>query len=149
MSREEYVVFDLDGTLADITHRLHYIESDPKDWFGFFTACDLDAPIKPFIRLAMKLADHYTIEIWTGRSEEARLKTENWLERHHLSWLSGKYLRMRRKGDHRPDVALKGAWLDALPITGRPFMAFEDRSSVVEMWRSRGIPCCQVARGDF
>jgi len=30
------VIFDLDGTLCDITHRLHFIEGDNKDWDGFY-----------------------------------------------------------------------------------------------------------------
>jgi hypothetical protein len=28
-------------------------------------------------------------------------------------------------------------------------MAFDDRSQVVKMWRKRGVPCAQVADGDF
>jgi hypothetical protein len=28
-------------------------------------------------------------------------------------------------------------------------MAFDDRNSVVKMWRDLGIPCAQVADGDF
>lgn len=32
-------VFDIDGTLADLTHRLHHIQKQPKDWDAFFDAC--------------------------------------------------------------------------------------------------------------
>jgi hypothetical protein len=49
-------------------------------------------------------------------------------------------------GDHRPDTALKAEWMDE----GRkPDLVFEDRASMVAMWRSRGVVCCQVAPGDF
>jgi hypothetical protein len=30
-----------------------------------------------------------------------------------------------------------------------PIMAFDDRARVVKMWRDNGVPCCQVAPGDF
>jgi FMN phosphatase YigB (HAD superfamily) len=30
-------IFDIDGTLADISHRLHFIQQEPKDWRGFYS----------------------------------------------------------------------------------------------------------------
>jgi hypothetical protein len=40
--------------------------------------------------------------------------------------------------------------LDKLMADGfRPIMAFDDRNQVVEMWRQRGVPCAQVADGNF
>lgn len=32
-------IFDLDGTVADLTHRLHFITGETKDWDGFHGAC--------------------------------------------------------------------------------------------------------------
>jgi hypothetical protein len=54
---------------------------------------------------------------------------------------------MRDEGDHRPDIILKKEWLDACDV--KPSLVFEDRASVVSMWRENGIRCCQVAPGDF
>lgn len=35
-----FVVFDLDGTLADIRHRVHFVRGTSKpDWSSFFLAC--------------------------------------------------------------------------------------------------------------
>ncbi len=34
------VIFDIDGTLADCSHRLHHIQKDPADWDGFYEACE-------------------------------------------------------------------------------------------------------------
>ena len=31
-------IFDIDGTLADNTHRLHFIQGEVKDWEGFHNA---------------------------------------------------------------------------------------------------------------
>lgn len=57
---------------------------------------------------------------------------------------------MRRAGDHRGDDIIKLELLTQIKADGfDPIMAFEDRSRVVRAWRSAGIPCAQVAEGDF
>lgn len=141
------VAFDLDGTLTDLTHRLHYIHGERKDWRGFFAACVDDSLIVPIARVAYEMMKLHDVEIWSGRSDEVRSVTEDWLKQYRLDgYLT---LRMRKEGDHRPDDVVKGEWLDALPITRRPALAFDDRKRVVDMWRSRGVICCQVAPGDF
>jgi hypothetical protein len=38
---------------------------------------------------------------------------------------------------------------DFLRGGGWPDLIFDDRDRVVAMWRSLGIPCFQVAKGDF
>lgn len=141
------IAFDLDGTLADIAHRLPYIERTPKDWRGFFAACGNDAPIGRIIEVERALMNAgHTIEIWTGRSAEVQLQTKQWLARQHILF---DQLRMRRAGDHRADHVVKAEWYDNLPRAERPVMAFEDRAQVVDMWRARAVLCCQVAPGDF
>ena len=140
-----FIVFDLDGTLANCTHRLHHIQQEPKNWDAFYAACALDAPIEPVIRLFRSLRD-VRVDIWTGRSAEVERKTRAWLTAHRLfPW----YLRMRGARDYRQDDVLKAEWLDSLPSDERPTLVFEDRKRVVDMWRSRGIQCCQVATGEF
>ena len=57
---------------------------------------------------------------------------------------------MRKEGDHRPDHIIKLELLAQIRSDGfEPIMAFDDRNSVVKMWRDAGIPCAQVAEGDF
>jgi len=140
------IAFDLDGTLADITHRLHFIQNQPKDWRAFFAACEYDKPIGRMCQLARTLVPQHRIEIWSGRSDEVREQTEAWLRKH-----IGKYdvVRMRTAGDYRPDDVVKAEWLDAIAPRRRPVIAFDDRDRVVQMWRRRGVICCQVAPGDF
>ena len=141
-------IFDIDGTLADLTHRLPHIQKDPKDWRAFFAACDADAPIPHIIELArdLDLADRAIIYV-SGRSDECRAATEAWLKRHKLP--AGK-LYMRAEGDHRPDDIVKAELLAELRGQGyEPVMAFDDRNRVVKQWRASGVPCAQVADGDF
>ena len=58
---------------------------------------------------------------------------------------------MRKAGDYRADVALKSDWLSEMepPEYDRLTAVFDDRDSVVKMWRDAGVPCFQVAPGDF
>ena len=141
------IIFDLDGTLADPTHRLHFIQQQPKDWDGFYAACGNDRPIWSIMNILMSMRrDSHRIEIWSGRSDTVRQQTENWLFKYGVYY---DRLVMRYDGDRREDYILKGEWLDALPSNAFPKVVFEDRQSVVDMWRSRGVICCQVAPGNF
>lgn len=140
-----FVVFDLDGTLSDPSHRLHFLQREKKDWRAFYAACDGDRPIYPVIRMFNALTiTGADVQIWTGRSEEVREKTQTWLG---LEGIHPVRLRMRAEGDHRPDTVLKQEWLDE--CSAKPRLVFEDRASVVAMWRANGITCCQVAEGQF
>ena len=57
---------------------------------------------------------------------------------------------MRRGSDRRPDYVVEAELLDRILADGyRPIMAFDHREQVVKMWRARGVPCAQVAEGNF
>jgi hypothetical protein len=175
------IVFDLDGTLADHTHRLHYIDErkiwckecfklmsmEPtidikclcgqyptkwrKKWPAFFAACSDDGPIVEMIKMLNVLRSDYTVSIWTGRPESYMRQTMQWLEYHGVGYDK---LKMRPDGDNTPAHQLKERWLDECwPPIGQFMnppvsMAFDDSTRCVEMWRRRGIICCQVANLD-
>ena len=141
-------LFDLDGTLADITHRLPHIQKTPKDWDAFFADCPGDAPISHIIELAQDLMRAGAGVVFvSGRSDQVRAETLEWLYNHVGA---SRTLYMRKAGDHRPDHIIKGELLDQIVADGyEPIMAFDDRNQVVEMWRAKGIPCAQVADGNF
>ena len=167
------IVFDLDGTLADNTHRQYLLdEGGPGKWDKFNAACDGDVPNSPVIEVAKALyrdGDH--IEIWSGRSESVQEITLDWLWREagvrvarmvpkkfdwqrrekwgSAEWLVDRLL-MRPVGDHRPDEVLKREFLKrSRERDFSPDLVFDDRKRVVDMWRSEGVPCFQVAEGDF
>ena len=156
-------IFDLDGTLALIDHRRHLVEGDRKDWRAFFAACVDDEPNMPVIRTLQALrragAECW---IWSGRSDEVHAQTVEWLCKHGcfgksvgtLPWwpfAAPERFRMRASGDFRSDVELKREWLSKIepPEFKRLTAVFDDRDAVVQMWRKAGIPCFQVAPGDF
>ena len=150
------VIFDLDGTLADITHRLHFIQGEKKDWHKFYYACTRDTPIMPIVQIfhALRASEEgHSIEIWTGRSAEVRDKTLNWL--HNFGLYTGYEInppkphvltRMRPVDNYKKDHELKRSWLHHSIREGwKPDLVFEDRNRVVDMWREEGIQCIQVA----
>lgn len=144
-----FVVFDLDGTLALGAHREHFLARQPKDWDSWHAACTADAPCKPVVAAlwAHMLAGH-RVEIWTGRSDKVRVETVAWFDLFGVP--SAMLMRMRPAGDHQPDVDLKRAWLyEARKNGGAPVLVYDDRDRVVEMWRSEGVTCFQVAPGAY
>ena len=140
------IIFDLDGTLADLTHRVEYAKK--KDYREFFARVLLDSPITDVIYLAtiLKVAGH-RIVICSGRSDECRTDTEAWLSRNKVMYDA---LYMRRSGDHRPDYICKREIYTQF-IQGREdvLCVFDDRDQVVNLWRSLGLRCYQVAKGNF
>jgi len=140
-------VFDIDGTLSDGSHRLHHIKKEPKDWTTYFGLCAGDAPIAHVVELAQILGRKCQVVYVSGRSDQCRADTTAWLDRHGLP---GGPLYMRRQGDHRNDDIVKVEILHEVRADGyEPIMAFDDRDRVVAAWRAAGIPCAQVAPGDF
>jgi HAD superfamily, subfamily IIIB (Acid phosphatase) len=141
-------LFDIDGTIADLGHRLHHIQKEPKDWDSFFEEVHLDKPISAVISLVKHLQHCSEVVYVSGRSDKSRVPTVMWLREQGIGPRHPIY--MRRHGDHRPDNIVKGELLDQILTDGyEPIMAFDDRNQVVKMWRERGIPCAQVAEGDF
>jgi len=117
------------------------------DWKSFYEACDKDIPINPVIEIFINLWDSYKkkIQIWSGRCESVRSKTQDWLSSYGLP--VGSYLKMRPLGDSTTDDVLKERWLDEILSQGEKIdFVFDDRPKAVRMWRRRGIfvfNCCQ------
>lgn len=162
-------IFDLDGTLALIEHRRHFVEApmiqaqaslggqmkDPNfkpDWQGFFAACVHDSPNLPVIdTLLTLLRSGCDVWIWSGRSSEVMEQTTRWLSDHLGTEAEDVSLCMRVEGDHTPDEKLKASWLEQLSSHDRRRLVavFDDRDKVVAMWRANGVTCFQVAPGEF
>lgn len=136
------VIFDIDGTLADVAHRRHHVAGGKRDWDAFFAAMHLDPPVDPIARLNNIVSDaDVHVILCSGRPEKYRAVTEEWLRQHELDWHR---LHMRPDNDVRPDHVVKGQMLDAILADGyEPFLVIDDRPSVVRMWRERGLTCLQ------
>jgi HAD superfamily, subfamily IIIB (Acid phosphatase) len=143
------VIFDIDGTLADIRHRRHHVMKSPPDWKSFNAAMGDDIPNPAVVTLYHSLWDsgRFDLILVTGRNERSRALTEQW-----LAWNEIPFGRLLMRGDHdqRADHLVKEALLDQLLGEGRTIaFTVDDRQQVVDMWRRRGLTCLQCDVGDF
>ena len=144
-------IFDLDGTLANIEHRLHCIrveEGRKPDWNRFNELCIYDTPILPVVNMARLLADTHHIVICSGRmaTKSVSDKTQKWLKLNHITYSA---LYMREENDYRPDHIIKEECYNQIVLKYFIAGVFDDRKSVVDMWRSKGLICYQVADEAF
>jgi phosphoglycolate phosphatase-like HAD superfamily hydrolase len=130
-------VFDIDGVLADVRHRLHHLEAMPQRWERFFQAAGRDPLLEEGARrLREALVDHDVIYL-TGRPERTRGLTERWLARHDLP--TGPLL-MRADDDVRPARYLKRSVLRRLSRIREIVSVLDDDPAVVAVLDSDGWP---------
>ena len=140
------VIFDIDGTLADVSERIHYVRKKPKNWNAFSQGMAQDKAIHSMVRLCNILyASGIQIILCSGRSENYRQQTADWLAQQRVNYHD---LLLRKDNDRRQDSVVKREMLANLDKTKILFVV-EDRSRVVEMWRSEGLVCLQCAPGEF
>ena len=149
----KYIIVDIDGTIAQLSQeRIDCIENKPVNWDLFNSLCFDDEPYEHVCDMIRNLSDsgEYELIFCTGRSEDTRIDTQAWLDKHELY---GDLL-MRPSGNHIKDTVVKPAVLLGylrdrhLEFSDISFI-LEDRNNVVAKWRDLGIPCFQVQMGDF
>jgi len=141
------ICFDIDGTLADVSHRVHYWRQKPKNWNMFKSEMVNDAPILPVVTIArqMTYVGHPVI-LCSGRGEDTRGWTEEWLDKHDIKF---EKLYMRAEKDYRGDDVIKLELLDQIvaDFGKKPDIVFDDRPRVVKMWRENGVFVADVYQG--
>jgi phosphoglycolate phosphatase-like HAD superfamily hydrolase len=128
-------VFDIDGVVADVRHRLHHLEP-PRHWHRFFAEAADDGLLAEGARLVGELAAEHEIVWLTGRPEWLREITVDWLAEHDLP---GTELHLRPTRDYRPARIYKR---DALHrLASRGIAAFvDDDDEVVQTALRAGFP---------
>jgi len=132
------IIVDIDGTLAKMDGR------GPFDW-DRVGEDKVNEPIKGIVNTYYNKS--IDIIIMTGRDGVCEQKTKNWLKENGISW--DKFL-IRPKDNTEKDTIIKKRMFDEY-IRDKYNILFvlDDRNVVVEMWRSLGLTCLQVAYGDF
>lgn len=144
---KDTVIFDLDGTLADLTPRLHLMPTEDlhltDSWSEFNKACADDLPIPDTIKICNAMhAGGYEVIILTGRSSVAWRETEDWLKDNGVNY---SFLVMRSHSDNRKDFIIKEEFLRDTVGLEHIIAAWDDSPSVVAHFRSMGITTYQVA----
>lgn len=132
------VIYDIDGTVAKMTHR------SPFDWSRVHED-SVNEPVADLVR-AYWLTGCPVFAV-SGRDGSCRGLTENWLRANDIPFDG---LFMRPAGDMRKDSLVKMEIFEN-QFKGKYNIRFvlDDRNQVVQMWRSLGLTCFQVADGDF
>lgn len=141
----DYGIVDMDGTLANLDHRLHHIKGGNADWTSFFSDMDKDLPNDHVVGI---LKDSYPELPWvvcTGRPEPYRKVCEDWLDKHVRSQgIKTIGLLMREEGDKRPDDIVKGEMLRDLMEINKVRIVIDDRKCVLQMWNASGLRTINV-----
>ena len=131
------IIVDLDGTLADCNHRLHFIEQPKKDWKSFFNHCNEDSVIEPVRELINMLKTKYMIIILTARPDISKEATVKWLDDNNIEYDA---LFMRGKNDYRNSPVVKSDLIEEMKCHDYiPIYAIEDRDDCIDMFNSLGI----------
>lgn len=133
------VIVDIDGTVALMGTRSPFDESRVHE----------DRANYPVINAvyAMYLSG-YKVIFCSGRTDACREATEEWLATH--VDVPSVAVHMRKAGDTRQDSVVKLEIFDReIRHNYNVVGVFDDRQSVVDMWRSLGLTVFQVAPGDF
>jgi len=164
------VIFDLDGTLANIdVRRDKSLKPNGKlDWEIFASPTsimDWDTPNQPVIKMAQMFDnENFNIVIFSGRNDRGFDATVQWLENNLVpfdllvmrpdkfkdkSWPIADGNPATPDMRFMPDEILKKVMLDTFVDINDVFLVVDDRDKVVKMWRDLGLNTFQVAPGNF
>ena len=149
---KKVIIFDVDGTIADVEHRRHLVNGDKgfkADWTAFREATVDDSPVQWVCDIAKRhIAQGDEVAFFSARNESEREITEKQISEWIGDGHNGVFL--RPNGDYRPDEVFKSELADRFEkIGGHIDLVYDDRNKVVDMWRQRGTTVVQVADGDF
>lgn len=103
-------IFDIDGVLVDISHRLHYLKN--KNYDKFYSSDELakDEDIEEGIKLFKTMSRDFDMFFCTSRPESTRQSTERLIKRvvgDSAIGMFGDKLVMRKNGDYRSSSIVK------------------------------------------
>lgn len=143
MKKNIAIISDIDGTIADRSHRLHHLENK-KDWDSFFSEMEFDPPIDSVIEKIMKYVNQGNFLILvTGRPEKYRETTKDWIRNN--TPLDNYLLLMRPKDDYRLDVEVKSEMLASILNDYDVIHVFEDRIDLLSLWENNGLDVTLVS----
>lgn len=144
-----FVLCDIDGTIADCTHRQHLVQGEgKKDWKGFFSGMHEDTVVESTYKLLCEYeAKGHQIIFLTARPEDYREMTEEWIGS--IIGIKPITIIMRNSGDTRPDDVVKEQmyntyFKDKYPVE----TMIDDRPVVIRMWERIGVPVVDVGKGE-
>lgn len=150
-SKPEFIIFDIDGTLSDASHRHQLAQA--KDWEQFHSLAVDDPVIIAVADLMLELSGKNDIILLTGRPDKYRSITEKWLKDAGLGGIHSALL-MRGDDDFRPDIEMKILALEEFfggkeNVIKKVWFVVDDRDKVVEGLRNYGLTVLQPAPSSY
>lgn len=145
----KYIVFDIDGVLADCSHRLHYIQGENKDYDKFYSYDEVlkDKPILNLDRILFNIqyaneeGSDIDIKFITARNIKCITATTKWLERNFGIEVLKEDILMRPANDYRPAHEVKEDLIEKHIGFENILFAFDDDNQVNEMYKKHGVMC--------
>ena len=140
------IIFDVDGTLANVDPYLHYVRGSNRDYEAFHEASIDALPNFEVIEmLNQAFFDQRDIIIVTSRKEKWRGLTCRWLAKNDIGHHA---LYMRKDDDNRPDYEVKKDILLQIKRHWNVIHAVDDNPSVIRLWEDYGIPTTKIGTWD-
>lgn len=141
MRLQDAILIDVDGTVAEKNDR------HPFAW----EYVGEDTPRQAVLRHIKAITEYEKIPALFASGREdvrtCRIQTDMWI----THWFGPDFqLFMRPEYDRRPDTEVKQEiYLKKIKPFYNIIAVWDDRDSVVAMWRSHGLDCFQVQPGNF
>lgn len=144
MYRTPAVIFDMDGTLANVTGiRHHLIPHKHRKDFDTFHRESVNVPPHNHVVNAAQAAHLLGLDILvvTARKHMWRHQTAWWLAIHNVPSTA---LYMRGNDDNRKDYEVKRDILAQIRKRHTVMHAWDDNPAIIQLWEEEGIPCTVV-----
>ncbi len=143
------VIFDMDGTLADVSSIRHYLTKYDEGkrrvikHFDNFHAESVNVPPHSHVVNAAQIAHMlgHAVLVVTARKHMWRNHTAWWLAMHDVP---SDMLMMRGDEDNRKDYEVKKDMLDTLRKAYDIIHAWDDNPSIIKLWKESNIPTTVV-----
>jgi len=137
------IIFDVDGTLADVRSISHHLtEGEPDE--DRYHELSVGVPAVKDVAEAAQRAhlDGYEVIIVTARKSKYQDMTIRFLEECGVSF---RLIFMRGNDDQRPDLELKRSILETIRSMGyKVEKAYEDNPVIVKLWEAEGIETVHI-----
>ena len=145
----KYIVFDIDGVLADCSHRLKYIQSKDRDYDSFYSYDEIlkDKPIFNLDEVLVRIQNSdkedtgVDIKFVTARNIKCVTATAEWLEKYFSIMVEEGDILMRPEKDWRPAYQVKEDLIKKHIGFENILFAFDDDDQVNEMYKKYGVVC--------
>ena len=140
---DRYVICDIDGTLANPDHRIHFVQCKKPDFESFYAGCPDDVPNEWCLQLIQAMRVDHKIMFVSARREDYEGATWRWLDKH-VGGTGYDLHVLRGLKDSTPDEELKVEWLRSF---GKEKILFwiDDRQKVVDAIRAEGVTVLQCS----